>query len=295
MNAFTGISSCGYRAVAGLAVALAKVGGGGGRSGGADLSPAWATRAGVAPARSARGEAPPVIRWKQQDARLRGTRRRRPSRHVPRTPCGRSDAAGPGGECRERLPAYNTRHRHSRLGQRSPIANSNYQHTPGTLARLDRYLHDRTGGMIGALSTRSAVPPLTQSSPAPKRSHVRPSLPFLWTSLRRRRFRCAGRSTPSSAATGATTQLAVGVCPPAVGGLRARRSERPPDIVTAYERKGRGASSGTVWTGPPRPMAPAPFPSPSAPRSATSSSSTKAPPKPSPPSWPSPSAPSSGT
>ncbi|MEF3115214.1 TniB family NTP-binding protein [Streptomyces chrestomyceticus] len=27
-----------------------------------------------------------------------------------------------------------------------------HHHTPGTLTRLDRYLHDRTGGMIGALS-----------------------------------------------------------------------------------------------------------------------------------------------
>lgn len=26
------------------------------------------------------------------------------------------------------------------------------QHTPGTLTKLDRYLHDRTGGMIGSLS-----------------------------------------------------------------------------------------------------------------------------------------------
>jgi hypothetical protein len=27
-----------------------------------------------------------------------------------------------------------------------------HQHTPGTLAGLDKYLHDRTGGMIGSLS-----------------------------------------------------------------------------------------------------------------------------------------------
>lgn len=27
-----------------------------------------------------------------------------------------------------------------------------HHHKPGTLAGLDRYLHDRTGGMIGALS-----------------------------------------------------------------------------------------------------------------------------------------------
>jgi hypothetical protein len=27
-----------------------------------------------------------------------------------------------------------------------------HRHKPNTLAKLDRYLHDRTGGMIGALS-----------------------------------------------------------------------------------------------------------------------------------------------
>jgi hypothetical protein len=56
-----------------------------------------------------------------------------------------------------------------------------HRHEPGTLMRLDRYLHKRTGGMIGSLShlVRAARSP--RSTPESKRSHGICSTALRWT------------------------------------------------------------------------------------------------------------------